>query len=87
MDHSARAKANMTKNLRGRLSWLKADLKTEQRGFEKARYYCKLLGKKFSTSTSYKAYSKGIADTKRQIKALEKLILRRQRSGEINKIL
>lgn len=77
----------MTKQLRGRLSWLKADLKTEAKGLEKARYYCRLLGKNFTTSTSYKAYSKGILDTSRQIRALKKLILRRQKNGEIYKIL
>ncbi len=87
MTKSHRAKSNMTKQLRARLSWLKSDLKTEAKGFEKAKYYCKLLGKNFKTSTSYKAYSKGIADTNRQLKSLEKLILRRQKNGECYKIL
>ena len=87
MNKSARAKANMTKQMRNRLTWLNSDLKTEQKGLEQARKFCKLLGKPFKTSTSYKAYSKGIADTKRQIAELKKLILRRQKNGEINKIL
>lgn len=87
MYHSNRAKTNMTKQLRARLSWLKSDLKTEQKGFDQAKKFCKLLGKNFTTSTSYKAYSKGIADTKRQIRSLKSLILRRQKNGECYKIL
>lgn len=87
MKHSNRAKTNMTKQLGLRLSWLKSDLKTEQKGLEQARKFCKLLKKNFFTSTSYKAYSKGIADTMRQINTLEKLIKRRQRNDEIFTIL
>lgn len=87
MKHSTRAKTAMTKNLKGRLSWLESDLKTEQQGMSQAKKWCKLLKKPFCKSTSYKAYSNGIATTKRQIRALKILIRRRQRNGQCFKIL
>lgn len=87
MIHNNRAKRNMTKQLQARLSWLNADLKREQQGLVDARKWCKLLGKIFSKSTSYKAYTKGIRDTKRQLRSLKSLIYRRQKNNECFKIL
>lgn len=87
MTQSNRAKKNFTKQMKGRLEWLESDLATDQGGLEQARYYCKLLKKPFRNSFSYKAYSQGIAKTKRQIASLKKLIKKRERSGEIFKIL
>ena len=77
----------MTAQIKNRLAWLKNDLATDQKGMETAKKYCKLLKKPFKKSTSYRAYTQGIALTKRQIVALKRLILRRQRNGQIYKIL
>jgi len=81
------SKQNMTRQLRARLSWLKDDLKREKAGLKQALYYCKLLKKRPSISTSVKAWKNGILKTKRDLANLTSLIKRRQRNGQSYKIL
>ncbi len=87
MRYSNIAKLGMTKNLRNRLRWIKTDLKGEEAGLKKSLYWCKLLKKHPSKSTSVKAWKNGILKTKRDLVNLTKLIKRRQRNGQCYKIL
>jgi len=85
MKHSDRARANMTKQLRAQLQFLKRDLRSEQIALQKAKTFLKypLPGVK----SMVRRHELGVKKTKQDIINLKKRIRMRQRKGQINKIL
>lgn len=85
LQHSERAKKNMTLQIAGMLKFLQNDLKGEVRGLEKAKTFLKynLPG----TKQMIARHEAGVRKTKRDIAQITKRIKRLQREGKINKIL
>jgi len=85
MEHSIRSKTNMTNQLKKQLEFYYNDLKHERAALSKAMSYLKynLPGVK-SMITQHK---RGVKKTLYDIENLKIRIKKRQRNGEINKIL
>jgi len=85
MKRSNRAKSNMTKQLKGRLTFLKSILLEKQKTLAKIRKFarCHLPG----YSQMLRAEYAGVSKVKKDITQLKILIRRRQRNNECNKIL
>ena len=83
--HSARAMANMTKQLKAQLKFLQDDLKHEGKSLVKAKSFLKfnLPG----TKSMIRKHEMGIRKTKQDLELLTKRIKRYQKEGKINKIL
>jgi len=85
MVYSKRAKANMTKQLRAQLQFLRRDLRSEQIALQKAKTFLKynLPGVK----KMVRVHKIGVKRTKADIRLISARIRMRQRNGQINKIL
>jgi len=85
MEHSVRAKTNMTKQLKAQLDFYKNDLEYERAALRKAKSYLKynLPGVKSMISQ----HKRGVRKTLTDIENLKIRIKRRQKNGEIYKIL
>ncbi len=85
MDHSHRAKTNMTNQLKAQLGFYLRDLQHERVSLNKAKSYLKwnLPGVKSMVSQHERGVRKTLAD----IENLKARIRKRQRNGEIFKIL
>lgn len=85
MDHSNRAKTNMTNQLKAQLGFYKKDLEHERVSLRKAKSYLKwnLPGVKSMVSQHKRGVRKTLAD----IENLKIRIRKRQRNGEIYKII
>ena len=85
MDHSYRAKQNMTTQLKAQLKFFKDDLQRERDALKKAESYLKynLPG----TKSMISKHKKGIKKTLADIEVMKVRIRRRQRNGECYKIL
>ncbi len=84
MKSSARARGNMTRQVRGQWTFLINDLKSEQAALAKAKTYQKYRLPNYSMIV--KRHQRGIITTRRQLAFLKRRILRLQREGKINKI-
>jgi len=85
LQHSERAKKNMTSQITGMLKFLQDDLKGEEKGLAKAKTFLKydLPGIKQMIAR----HEAGVRKTKRDIAQITKRIKRLQKEGKINKIL
>ena len=85
LQHSERAKKNMTSQIAGMLKFLQDDLKGEEKGLAKAKTFLKydLPGIKQMIAR----HEAGVRKTKRDIAQITKRIKRLQKEGKINKIL
>ena len=85
MEHSVRAKTNMTKQLKAQLEFYKQDLEHERDALRKAKSYLKynLPGVKSMVSQ----HDRGVRKTLADIEILKIRIRKRQRNNEIYKIL
>ena len=85
MDHSHRAKQNMTDQLKKQWEFYQNDLKHERAALAKAKSYLKynLPGVK----TMISQHERGVKKTLTDIENLKIRIKRRQKNGEIYKIL
>ena len=85
MQHSKRALANMTSQMRGILKFLENDLKNEKLALKKAKTFLKynLPG----TKTMIRHHQNGVKKTMKDIRNHKKLIRKYQIQGKINKIL
>ncbi len=85
MEHSNRAKTNMTNQLKAQLTFYRKDLEYEQASLKKAKSYLKwnLPGVKSMISQ----HERGVRKTLTDIENLKIRIRRRQRNGEIYKII
>lgn len=85
MKHSVRAKTNMTNQLKAQLGFYKKDLEHERASLRKAKSYLKwnLPGVRSMISQHKRGVRKTLAD----IELLKVRIRKRQRNGEIYKIL
>jgi len=85
MEHSNRAKTNMTNQLKAQLGFYKQDLEHERNSLRKAKSYLKynLPGVKSMISQHERGVRKTLAD----IEALKIRIRKRERNGECYKIL
>jgi len=85
MNHSNRARQNMTKQIKSQLEFYQRDLEHERSSLRKAKSYLKynLPGVKSMVSQHERGVRKTLAD----IEALKIRIKRRQRSNEIYNIL
>ena len=85
MAHSKRAKQNMTRQMKFRLTFLQNTLRERHKTLAKIRTYAKYKLPGYN-QTLLRELS-GIAKVKKDISNLKVLILRRQKNGEINKII
>ena len=85
MYHSNRAKTNMTNQLKAQLGFYKKDLENERDSLRKAKSYLKwnLPGVKSMVSQ----HERGVRKTLTDIENLKIRIRKRQRNGEIYKII
>jgi hypothetical protein len=85
MEHSHRAKTNMTNQLKKQLEFLQQDLIHEKTALSKAKSYLKynLPGTKIMISR----HESGVNKTKDDIERLKIRILKRERNGECYTIL
>ncbi len=85
MQHSHRAKQNLTDQLKAQLKFLQKDLKHEKKSLAKAKSYQKwnLPGVK----SMMLQHERGVKKTLADIKRLKVRINRRYKNGEIYKIL
>ena len=85
LQHSERAKKNMTSQITGMLKFLQDDLTGEEKGLAKAKTFLKydLPGIKQMIAR----HEAGVRKTKRDIAQITKRIKRLQKEGKINKIL
>ncbi len=85
LQHSERAKKNMTSQVAGMLKFLQDDLKGEMKGLEKAKTFLKynLPG----TKQMIARHEAGVRKTKRDIAQITTRIKRLQKEGKINRIL
>ena len=83
--HSNRAKQNMTRQLKSRLSFFQNTLRERQKTVSKIRTYAKYNLPGYNQTLSREL--SGIDKVKKDISNLKVLILRRQKNGKINKVL
>ncbi len=83
MEHSARAVAGMTAQIKAQWKFLQNDLNHEKKSLEKAKSFTKynLPG----TKTMIKRHESGVKKTQTDIAALKKRIQRLVKEGKINK--
>ena len=84
LSHSARARQNMTGQLRARYNIMKTNLANRERELKKTQGYAKYLPNAKVTADKQK---KGIAKVKKDIATLKIRIKKLQKEGKINKIL
>lgn len=85
MRQSVRAKRNMTNQLRAQLRFLQNDLEAERKALKKAKLFQKwnLPG----TETMIRRHENGVKVTLRDTAKLKIRILKRQKNGEIFRII
>ena len=85
LQHSERARRNMTNQLKAQLKFLQEDLKNEEKGLAKAKSFAKypLPGIKQMISR----HETGVRKTKLDLTQIKNRIKRYQKEGKINKIL
>lgn len=85
VEHSARAKANMTSQLKSQLKFLQDDLKNEEKALSKAKSF-----KKYNlpgTSKMILRHEAGVRQTKKDLELIKNRIRKYYEEGKINKIL
>jgi len=85
MEHSARAIANMTNQLKAQLKFLESDLKNEENALKKARTFSKY--KLPGIKSMILRHEAGVRQTKRDLMQIRNRIKKYQKEGKINKIL
>ena len=85
MEHSKRAMANMTKQLKAQLKFLEDDLKNEERSLTKAKTFSKY--KLPGIKNMIARHQAGVRQTKRDLIQIKNRIRKYQKQGKINKIL
>ena len=85
MVHSKRAKQNMTRQMKFRLTFLQNTLRERQKTISKIRTYKKYNLPGYNQTLSREL--SGIDKVKKDISNLKVLIIRRQVYGDINKVL
>ena len=85
IQHSARAMANMTRQLKAQLKFLQDDLKNEEKALKKAKSFSKF--KLPGTKIMIQRHAAGVRQTKRDLEQIKNRIRKYQKEGKINKIL
>ncbi|MCH9657212.1 hypothetical protein K0U27_00720 [archaeon] len=84
MEHSPRAVANMTAQMKAQLKFLQDDLKNEEASLKKAKTFSKY--KLPGVTTMIKRHESGVKQTKRDLKMIKARIAKYHKEGKINKI-
>ena len=84
-EHSERAMANMTKQLKAQLKFLEEDLKNEEKALIKAKKFSKY--KLPGIKKMIQRHEAGVRQTKLDLVQIKNRIKRYQKEGKINKIL